>query len=126
VGGLVFDTGMLVALERRKQRATHFLELARRDRLKVHVPSPVFVEWWRGRTDLREDIRACFEIDYLDEATLRLAGETMRTIRSKHQSGVAVDVIVLASAAVRGDTVLTGEFSAAEPKVSAEDCAPTN
>ena len=53
-----FDTGMLIALERRKPRATGvFRAIIRRGMVPV-VPAVVFAEWWRGRSDLREEILA--------------------------------------------------------------------
>jgi len=49
-----FDTGMLIALERRKRRATDaFQAILRRGTLPV-VPAVVYAEWWRGRSDVRE------------------------------------------------------------------------
>lgn len=43
-----FDTGMLVALERRKARATQaFRAIISRGLLPI-VPTVVYVEWWRG------------------------------------------------------------------------------
>jgi hypothetical protein len=53
-----FDTGMLIALERRKKRATEaFRNIIRRGFLPI-VPAIVYVEWWRGRSDIREEILA--------------------------------------------------------------------
>ena len=44
-----FDTGMLIALERRKPRATEALRAIVRRGLLPVVPAVVYVEWWRGR-----------------------------------------------------------------------------
>ncbi|HWL88159.1 MAG TPA: PIN domain-containing protein [Polyangiaceae bacterium] len=107
--GFVFDTGMLIALERRKQRATHFFTIARRDRVPIWVPSPVFAEWWRGRSSVRESIRRSFEIDSLSEEVLRLAGEALANIKGKFDGCIVVDALVMASAALQGDTVFTGD-----------------
>lgn len=108
--GFVFDTGMLLSLERRKQRATQFLALAQHDRIPVRVPSPVFTEWWRGRTDRREDIRRSFEIESPTEDVLRLAGEALAQVKGAFEGCIVVDALVIACAAVRGDTVLTGDL----------------
>lgn len=108
--GFIFDTGMLVSLERRKQRATQFLALAQRDRLPVRVPAPVFSEWWRGRTDRREDIRSSFEIESPSEAVLRLAGEALAQVKGTFEGCIVIDALVIACASVRGDTVLTGDI----------------
>lgn len=48
--GLTFDTGALIALERRRQRMGQIYKTAVTDGLLVTVPSPVIAEWWRGRT----------------------------------------------------------------------------
>lgn len=109
--GFVFDTGMLISLERRRQRATHFLALAQHDRIAIRVPAPVFSEWWRGRTDRREDIRRSFEIEAPTEAVLRLAGEALAKVKGTFEGCVVIDALVMASAAVRGDTVLTGDIA---------------
>ena len=42
-----FDTGMLIALERRKSRATEALRAIVRRGLLPVVPAVVHAEWWR-------------------------------------------------------------------------------
>lgn len=107
--GFVFDTGMLVALERRKQRANHFLTLAQRDRIPIRVPAPVYSEWWRGRTDQRETLRRTFDLESPSEPVLRLAGEALAQVKGKFEACIVIDALVIACAAVRGDAVLTGD-----------------
>jgi len=101
-----FDSGALIALERRKLRAVHLLATGR-----VTVPAPCFVEWWRGRTDRREDIRRAVTVDWLGEATLRLAGEALASLGPKRTSrAMAVDAMAMASAASRrGDVLVTSD-----------------
>lgn len=101
---------MLVAIERRKQRATRLFELARVDRIPIWVPSPVVSEWWRGRTDRREDIRSSFEIDHLTEGVLFLAGEALARTKGRFDGCVVVDALVMACAAVRGAIVFTNDL----------------
>jgi hypothetical protein len=49
---------MLIALERRKLRATEaFRAIVKRGFLPV-VPAVVYVEWCRGRSEIREEILA--------------------------------------------------------------------
>jgi predicted nucleic acid-binding protein len=96
-----FDSGALIAIERRKHRAVHLMMAAR-----VHVPAPCVAEWWRGRTDRREDILRAVRIDWLSELTLRLAGEALASIRSEERRALAVDAIVMASAASRSDDIV--------------------
>ena len=56
IRGITLDTGALIAIERRKQRGTQLLELARQRLAVLAVPVPVVAEWWRARTDVRERI----------------------------------------------------------------------
>jgi len=104
--GLTFDTGMLVALERRNQRAWRVYREARNRKVPVTIPTAVVVEWWRGRTDAREHVRSGLLVDALSESLARVAGEAL----AKLPEATAVDAIVMASAAQRGDVVYTSDF----------------
>jgi predicted nucleic acid-binding protein len=97
-----FDTGMLIALERRKLEATlAFRNILRRGRLPI-VPAAVYAEWWRGRTDAREDIIAAVELEDMREPLCRAAGEALAVVRG----ATLVDAVVMASAALRGGGVV--------------------
>jgi predicted nucleic acid-binding protein len=102
-----FDTGMLVALERRKRRATEvFRAIVHRGFLPV-VPAVVYAEWWRGRTDIREEILAAVIIEGMPPLLCRAAGEALGAVRG---SSLA-DAVVMASAALRGGGVVyTGDI----------------
>lgn len=97
-----FDTGMLIALERRKARATQaFRAIIRRGLLPV-VPAVVYVEWWRGRTDVREEILAAVIVEEMPETLCRAAGEALGVVK-----GVSLaDAVVMASASLRGGGVV--------------------
>lgn len=99
------DTGALIGLERRRQRMLGFLRIARADRATLFVPSVCVAEWWRGRTDLREQVLAAVVVEHTDEALMRLAGEALGSV----QSATCVDAIVMASAARRSGVVLTSD-----------------
>ena len=58
----VFDTGALISAERGKERASRFLQLVHAGRARILVPLPVVAEWWRGPSDIREEILAATEI----------------------------------------------------------------
>lgn len=97
-----FDTGMLIALERRKQRALEaFRAIVRRGFLPV-VPAVAYVEWWRGRTDIREEILAAVIVEDMGTALCRVAGEALGAVRG----AALADAVVMASAALRGGGVL--------------------
>jgi hypothetical protein len=104
--GLTFDTGALLALERRNERVSAVWRLARKREQTITVPAPVVTEWWRGRSDRREDILASVDIEALDGELARIAGEALAAV----QNATAVDAIVMASAARRGDVVYTSDM----------------
>ena len=103
--GLTFDTGALIALERRTQRIWNVYRTAMHDRIPVTVPVAVVIEWWRGRTDDRERILGGVRVEPLHLALARAAGEALASVKSAS----AVDAVVMASAALRGDIVYTSD-----------------
>jgi hypothetical protein len=105
MAGFTFDTGALVALERRHATFSRRVRYAMEQELDVVVPAPVLTEWWRGRTDIRERILEFVVVEPLDGPLARLAGEAMAVVRG----ATAVDAIVMASAARRGDVVYTSD-----------------
>lgn len=97
-----FDTGMLIALERRKRRATEaFRAIVRRGSLPI-VPAVVVAEWWRGRTDIREEILDAMIVEDMPPRLCRAAGEALGAVRGS----TLADAIVMASAALRGGGVV--------------------
>jgi aminopeptidase-like protein len=104
--GLTFDTGMLIALERRRQRAWHVYRTAMAGKVPITVPTAVIAEWWRGRTDAREHVRSGLVLEALSDALARLAGEALADV----PDATTIDAIVMASAASRGDVVYTSDF----------------
>ena len=102
---MVFDTGALVALERRKQRAIRIWSTAQRDEMEIFVPGDVIAEWWRGRTDVRERILAGVTVEPVDTRLGRAAGEALAAVAG----ATVVDAIVMALAARLGATVFTSD-----------------
>lgn len=97
-----FDTGMLIALERRRRRATDaFRAIVARGFLPV-VPAVVYVEWWRGRTDIREEILAAVIVEDMPSTLCRAAGEALGAVPGPSLA----DAVVMASAALRGGGVV--------------------
>lgn len=102
---VTFDTGMLIALERRRVSPLRLHRRLIEQQVRVTVPSPVIGEWWRGRTDLRDLIIDTVHVEPLTDAIARLAGEALARI----EEATTVDAFVMASAALRGGTVYTGD-----------------
>jgi predicted nucleic acid-binding protein len=107
--GVTFDTGALIAVERRKERARKVFERLREQDILITTPLPAVGEWWRGRTDWREQILASIRIEPLTLDLVKLAGEALASLPSTrgHGGPGIVDAIVMASAASRGDVVYT-------------------
>jgi predicted nucleic acid-binding protein len=103
----VFDTGALIAAERGKERAARFFRLVRSGRARILVPHPVVAEWWRGRTDAREEILAATHV----VATVEIAQDAgVALARAKAvQAALTIDAIVMATAALLDAIVVTGD-----------------
>jgi predicted nucleic acid-binding protein len=95
---ITFDTGVLIALERRKQVAWDLLLSAERRGIRAVAPQPIVVEWWRGRSDWRERILGTVRVEPLTDALAKLAGEAIAHVKG----ATAIDAVVMASASLRG------------------------
>lgn len=104
--GVTLDTGALIALECHRDRVLRLLRRAHAHGLPVTVPAVVVAEWWRGRTDIREAILAAVLVEPMGNPLARSAGEALRDV----PGAGAVDAIVMASAARRGDVVLSSDM----------------
>lgn len=104
--GVTYDTGMLIALDRRKERARAVHELLAEDGVRVTVPWVVVAEFWRGRTDRRDAILRSVDIE---PASLQLAKNAGDALAAVKRASI-VDAIVMASAALRGDVVYTSDL----------------
>jgi predicted nucleic acid-binding protein len=104
--GLTFDSGALIALERRHQRISRVYAMAVQDGRIVTVPAVVIAEWWRGRSDVRELILRGVRVEPTDVVLMKVAGEALGAV----SGATAIDAIVMASAARRGDVVYTSDF----------------
>ena len=103
--GLTLDTGALVALERNDRRAVLLIESAMRDGRPVVVPVAVVIEWWRGQRRPAAGVLDGIIVEPLFEPLARIAGRALGRVRGPS----AVDAVVMASAAQRGDRVLTSD-----------------
>lgn len=103
----VFDTGALIAAERAKARASCFFQRAQAGAIRIVVPLPVVAEWWRGRSDGRDEILASTQVlgsvEIMKAAGIALAGGRAGRVDAK----LTIDAIVMATAALLDAVLVT-------------------
>jgi predicted nucleic acid-binding protein len=105
-GVITFDTGALIAIERRRDRMLRVVRAAEETCTPIVVPVVVLAEWWRGRPSKR--MTMFFEgvvLESMDAELARLAGEALAAT----PNATTIDAIVVASAARRGGVVYTSD-----------------
>jgi len=107
VNGVTFDTGALIGLERRTERMKAVLARIAARQLPVTIPAVVVAEWYRGQRDWRRVLALARWVEPTTEALARVAGAALGATRGSS----AIDAIVMASAAQRGDVVYTSDVS---------------
>jgi predicted nucleic acid-binding protein len=103
---ITFDTGALIAIERRDRVMLAFMMAALAAGTRITVPAPVVGEWWRGQHGPAARILDAVYVEPLNTTLAKLAGETLARVKG----ATLVDAIVVASAARRGDLILTGDI----------------
>jgi predicted nucleic acid-binding protein len=99
----VFDTGALIAAERRDAWVKRYIELVERGSATITTPAPCLVEWWAGRSDAREALLRFSTIDLLSVPIFEAAG----VARAMVIGATPVDAIVMATASLLNGTVVT-------------------
>jgi predicted nucleic acid-binding protein len=108
-GGLTLDTGVLVALDRRRKRAWALIAAAQQDELELRSPADVLAEFWRGATRSKAVRRLIDEgIEWVD-VTPRLAKRAGEALAAVPRGPSAIDAIVATVAAEHGDRVVTSD-----------------
>jgi len=102
---ITFDTGALIALERRKERATKVYVHAKERGFVVATPNVTIAEWWRGRSDRRDAVYNGLLIEHPSDETMKLAGLALGKVRG----ATAIDAIVAAFAVERTGIVYTSD-----------------
>lgn len=102
---ITFDSGALIALERRKERAIKIYAHAKERNLVVATPNVTIAEWWRGRTDRREEVLRGLLVEPPSDRIVKTAGLALAKVRG----ATAIDAIVAAFAAERTGIVYTGD-----------------
>jgi hypothetical protein len=95
---------MLIATERRKTSALVLLRACRLARVPITIPAAVVAEWWRGAHP------GLLELGVLETLTPELAKRAGELLARSGGSN-AVDALVVASAAQRGDVIATVDAS---------------
>lgn len=105
--GFTFDTGALIAMERKKLAFMQRLKRMQEARAVITVPAVVIAEWWRGGSHATNfNMINAFRVEPTGWSLAKLAGEAIANV----ENASAIDAIVMASAAYRGDTVYTGDL----------------
>ncbi len=104
---ITFDTGALLAIERRRDRMLRVLRAAEQTSTPIVVPAVVLAEWWRGRPSARMTmLLEAMTIEPLGEQVARVAGEALAAVAG----ATTIDALVMASAALRGGVVYTSDI----------------
>ena len=107
MAGLTVDTGAPIALEKRSPRMSKVWTVAAHDGVEITVPTAVIAEWWRGQRGPTARLVDSVTVEPLSLSLARRAGEALASIGS----GPSItDAVVMASAALRGDVVYTGDL----------------
>ena len=104
--GLTFDTGALIALERRDRRMVAVWQAALEDGVRITVPAPVLAEWWRGQRGPMARLADAVEVEPL----VRETSEAIGLVLAKVSGATLVDVAVVLAASCRGDVVYTSDM----------------
>lgn len=107
MAGLTLDSGALIAFERGERRVLVHLREAQSRGEELTVPAAVVAEVWRGgprAARLSMLLAACL-VEPLSDRLARSAGEALAAVGGAG----TVDAVVMASAAVRRDRVLTSD-----------------
>jgi len=106
MSALTFDTGALIALSRGDKRMRSVLVAAQERRAVITVPAVVVAEWWRAEGKRSRLILARISVEPVSQRLAMIAGEALAAV----PGATAIDAIVMASAAQRGDAVFTSDI----------------
>ncbi len=124
MSGLTFDTGALIALERRQQSMVRVYTTAQQAGVRITVPTVVLAEWWRAGAGkrFRERVVASINVEDLTKRIAMLAGEALGLVVGSRPDQGTIDGIVMTSAWLRGDVIYTtdvGDLGSLRAKIPA-------
>jgi hypothetical protein len=102
--GATFDSGALIALERRDLSMLIKLRVLHQAGVPITIPANAVVEWWR-KGHGQSAILDLGTVEPLKDSIAKAAGEAL----AKVGGATAVDATVMASAAQRGDRVFSSD-----------------
>jgi predicted nucleic acid-binding protein len=108
MAGLTLDSAALIGYERNDRSVLIHIKAALQAGVDLTVPAVVLAEVWRGgprAARLAHLLGSCIVAD-TDESQALKVGEAIARVAGAG----TVDALVMASAATRGDTVLTGDL----------------
>lgn len=103
---ITFDTGALIALDRRKERMLRILRAAAASAMPIVVPTVALAEWWRGRPTAR--MRSYLDAMVIEPVDARLAAAAGEALAAVPRA-TTIDALVMASAAQGGGLVYTSD-----------------
>jgi predicted nucleic acid-binding protein len=105
--GITLDTGALIALESERLTMRRVYYAALSQGLLITVPVVVVAEWWRAgrREKERAKLLRSVHVEALEKHVAMTAGIALGLV----PKSTAIDALVMASAALRGDTVYTSD-----------------
>ena len=105
--GLTFDTGALIALEAQRLAMRKVFYAALAGGTLITVPAAVVAEWWRGgrREKERATLLRSVHVEALEKHIAMTAGIALGLV----PKATTIDAVVMASAALRGDTIYTSD-----------------
>lgn len=84
-----------------------FVRLAQLGLARIVIPLAVIPEWWRGRSDVRDDLLAAARVD-TSLAAAKAASVALANVRGVDAS-MTIDAVVVATAALLDGVVVTSD-----------------
>lgn len=103
---ITFDTGAIIAVERRKDRMLRVIRMIVENATPIVIPAVALAEWWRARpTQRMQSFLSGTTIEPVDAPLASAAGEALAAL----PTATIVDALVMASAARSGGIVYTSD-----------------